>query len=328
MKWCSTASLLIAFAFLTGCKPPVSTTTGTTPLKHFDFLIDWQAEPTYLGIYYAKHLGEFYKLGLDVNIVQSWGANQAVGAVAAGRYKISTASGGATVLAYNNGESIVSLGVLYPHISTVVYGLSSTNIRNPKDLEGKRIGIYPGSITKNEFDAFVRENGLDPRKMTVVSLSGSDLSLLLAHKVDAVLHYTEMAPVAAETDQSVPKPNSGGSKVFEILLADHGVKGYGLNLVTSRQSLDQDPALLKQVAAAAVNGYTVGCAHQDAAVSAFLEDFPDKSPEYVRESWSRVCTLVGLRPGEQTEQGWKDTIDQYRSLGLLTKPVEAKSILP
>ncbi len=318
--------VLVLLAVLTACRPPAK--QAAPELKKFDFLIDWQAEPTYLGIYYAKHLGEFQKLGLDVNIVQSWGANQAVAAVAAGRYKISTASGGATILAYNQGEQIVSLGVLYPHISTVIYGLSSTDVKTPADLIGKRVGIYPGSITKNEFDAFVKQNHLDPQKMTIVSLSGSDLSLLLAHKVDAVLHYSEMGPVSAETDSTVPKPPSRQSKVFELLLSDYDVKGYGLDIVTSREAYRKDPQLLQNIANAAIQGYRAGCADKDAAERAFLQDFPQKNPAYVHESWARVCSFVGSNPGAQSEQGWNETIDQYRSLGLLTQPLEAKSVLP
>ena len=319
-------SALIMLSVITACRPPEQ--REVRRLSQFEFLIDWQAEPTYLGIYYAKHLGEFERLGLDVTIVQSWGANQAVAAVAAGRYKIATASGGATVLGYNEGEQIVSLAVLYPRISSVIYGLSSTAVRVPSDLEGKRIGVYPGSITKNEFDAFVKENRLDPKKLNVVSLSGSDLTLLLAHKVDAVLHYTEMGPVAAEIDSSVPRSDPAKDKVFQFLLADYGVRGYGLNIITSRQSFNQNPKLSQQIADAAIEGYRAGCADRESAVKAFLQDFPQKNPAYVRESWNRVCLLVGRHPGAQSEQGWQDTIDQYRSLGLLHQPVEVKSILP
>ena len=145
----STRSLIIfaiALALISaGCRPP---TSESKRLEPFEILLDWQAEPTYIGVYYAKHLGEYQKLGLDVKITQSWGANQAVTAVAAGRYRLSTASGGATVLGYNNGEHMVSLAVLYPAVPSVVYGLASTGIKQPRDLEGKRIGIYPGSITK------------------------------------------------------------------------------------------------------------------------------------------------------------------------------------
>jgi NitT/TauT family transport system substrate-binding protein len=297
-------------------------------LQPFEFLIDWQAEPTYLGIYYAKRLGEFEKLGLDVSIIQSWGANQAVIAVATGRYKIATASGGATVLGYNNGEEIVSLAVLYPKIPSVIYGLASTNVLGPRDLEGKRIGIYPGSITKNEFDAFVRANKLDARKMDIVSLNGSDIPLLLTHRVDAVLQYAEMSPIEVNVNPSVRPSQPGQPKLFELWLARYGVAGYGLNIVTSRQSFLRDGKLLQQVADAAVRGYQLGCADKESAVKAFLSDFPQKNPDYVRESWKRVCEMVGNNYGTQSLQGWQQTIDLYQSLGLLKHRVDAKSVLP
>src|SRR3954453_21333479 len=105
----------------------------TAALKPYKVLIDWTHEPTYLGVYRAKSICLFQKLGLDVTIDQSQGANQAVSAVAAGRYPVATASGGATVLARNNRAELVSLGVLYPKISTVVYGLATTGVKSPGD---------------------------------------------------------------------------------------------------------------------------------------------------------------------------------------------------
>jgi len=214
-------------------------------LEKIDLLIGWQAGPTYLGVYYARDLGLFQKLGLDVSVVQSWGANQAVSAVAAGRYKIAVASGGATVLAYNSGAQIVSLGVLYPRIPTVIYGLAKSGIHQPNDLAGKTIGIHPGSITKNEFEAFLTIQKLDPKKIKIVSLSGPDIPVLLAGKVDAVLSFTETSPVILSLDPHVT--SVPGSKVFEIHLADYGVIGYGLNVVTSRQALQQEPDKLRKL---------------------------------------------------------------------------------
>jgi ABC-type nitrate/sulfonate/bicarbonate transport system substrate-binding protein len=299
---------------------------AANPLEKMDFLIDWQADATHLGVYYAKDLGLFQKLGLDVSIVQSWGANQAVSAVAAGRYKISTASGGATVLAYNNGAQIVSLGVLYLRIPTVIYGLAKSGIRHPKDLIGKTIGIYPGSITKNEFDAFVKIQKLDPSKFRTVSVSGPDIPLLLAGKVDAVLKYTETSPVELALNPHVTAVH--GHKVFEIPLADYGVTSYGMDVVTSRQALQREPDRIRKIADAVFEAYRVGCAQPEQAVDSFLKQFPDKNPASVKEGWRRVCLMVGPNPGQQDEEGWEKTIELYRSVGLLTHNVEPKDILP
>lgn len=326
-KFTGTCTLLLSLG-LAACEKPGSEQDKNQPvtLQKMEFLLDWQPEPTYLGVYYARATGEYRKLGIDMAIVPSWGANQAVSAVSAGRYPIATASGGATVLAYNNGAEIVSLGVLYPRVPSVVYGLASQPVSRPKDLEGKRIGIYPGSITSNEFDAFVKSNGIDRNRLRIVSLSGADIPLLLANQVDAVLHYTEMSPVLVNQNPEIPEV--AGRRTFELMLKDHGVGGYGLNIVTSRSAFQRDSTRLKQIAAATVNGYRSGCRNPEAAVTAFVSEFPDKDTAYVRESWSRVCQLLGTSIGAQDIRGWQETIDLYRQLDLLNVPVNPGQILP
>ena len=37
-----------------------------TRLEKFDFLIDWHADATHLGVYHARDLGLFQKLGLEM----------------------------------------------------------------------------------------------------------------------------------------------------------------------------------------------------------------------------------------------------------------------
>ena len=298
--------------------------TGTK-LKPLNILIDWQNEPTYLGIYYAKEKGYFKSLGYSATITQSQGANEAVAAVASGKYIVGTASGGATVLGRNNGANVVSLGVLYPRIPTVIYGLSKTPIHKPSDLKGKRIGIYPGSITSNEFDAFLKLNGLQRSDLTVVSLSAADIPILLAGQVDAVLHYTEMSPVQVETDPKIP--GESGSKTFELHLADYGVKGYGLNIIGNPQAWRTQKAQLTAISNAIIQGYKTGCTRRQDAVASFVAEFPDKNPNYLKRSWDKVCDLVGANPGAQDAQGWQATINLYRDLGLLTAPVTPADVL-
>jgi ABC-type nitrate/sulfonate/bicarbonate transport system substrate-binding protein len=317
-------SCLLASFLMGGCGPGKE--QATSRLEKFDFLIDWHADATHLGVYYARDLGLFQKLGLDVSIIEVLGANQAVSAVAAGRYKIATASGGATVLAYNNDARIVSLGVLYSRIPTVVFGLAKSGIHQPKDLIGKTVGIYPGSINNNEFEAFMKLEKLDPKKIKIVSITGSSIPLLLTGKVDAVLGYAETAPVTLSMNPQVTAVH--GSKTFELPLADYGVNGYSLNVVTSRQALQQEPEKIRKIADAVFQGYRVGCAQQEQAVDSFLKQFPSQDPASVREGWRRVCVMVGPHPGQQSEEGWKETIEFYRSLGLLKHNVEPKDILP
>ncbi len=288
------------------------------PLTPFELLIDWQAEPTYLGVYYAKTIGEFEKLGLDVNITQSWGANEAAIAVSSGKYKIATASGGATAIANSNGAGLVSMAVLYHSLPTSVYGLASTGIRGPHDLEGRTIGIYPKSITRNEFEAFAKLNGLDMKKIEIVAISGADIPLVLSGKVDGAVNYFELSPTILALDTSS----------YDLRLSEFGVEGYGLNIICSRKTLLSEPDLVNGVTQAILAGYRAALADPEAAVSAFLKEFPDKDPTYVRASWAKVCGALGTNIGAQTAEGWQKTIDLYRNTGVITAPVTPANILP
>jgi len=321
LKSISTALIV---ALTTGCSPNQEA-ENAVPLEPLDILIDWQAEPTYLGIYFAKEQGYFLSGGYDVTITQSWGANQAVAAVANGKHIIGTASGGATILGRNNGANVNSLGVLYPKIPSVVYGLNSSGITVPEDLKGKRVGVYPSSITVNEFDAFLNLNEVQKNDVEIVSLSGGDIPYLLESKVDAVLHYTEMSPVLVETTMDIPTESS--PKTFEMKLSDYGVEGYGLNIIANPQAYQDNPAKLIQIKDIIVKGYVEGCANDRKAVESFLELFPDKSPKYVEASWARVCTLLGNEPGTQNDEGWQKTIDLYKGLNLLSVEVSPSNIL-
>lgn len=287
-------------------------------LRPFEILIDWQAEPTYLGFYYAKAIGAYEELGLDVTIVQSWGANEAAIAIAAGKYVIGSCSGGATAIARSKGADLVSTAVLYHSLPTVVFGLKSSGIESIHDLEGKKIGIYPKSITNNEFEAFIRLNKLRRDSIEVFSINGPDLPLVLTGKVDGLLNYLELSP----TILSLKEPT------YSFLLDEYGVRGYGLNIITSREAFDKDPELINGITAAALKGYRAGCQDQDAAVKAFLKEFPDKDPEYVRISWAKVCDFIGGDYGSQTVEGWQQTIDLYTSVGLIEKPLTPKDIMP
>jgi NitT/TauT family transport system substrate-binding protein len=328
-RFASIAALAIAVTTLIGCSrkdvapsAPATAASATAavsgaPLKPLDLLIDWQAEPTYLGVYYAKSIGAFSALGFDVNIVQSWGANEAALAVSAGKYKLSTASGAATVIADSNGAQLLSTAVLYPRLPTAIYSLESTGIRKPKDLEGRTVGIYAKSVTNNEFEAFAKLNGVDIKKVKIVALSGPDLPLILSRKVDAVLNYFELSPTQLALQ----------NKVSVMMLDDYGVKGYGLNVITSRSAYAKEPEVISGLTQAILRGYREGCADQEKAVASFTQGFPDKDPVYVKQSWAKVCGYLGTNIGEQTEQGWKQTADLYASLGLLAKDVIPASLL-
>ena len=294
-------------------------------LQKTDFIIDWQPEPTYLGIYYALDTKEFEKAGFDVTIQTSWGAHQAIAAIASGKYQIGTASGGATVLARSNDTPIKSLGVLYQNIPTVIYGISSKSMaKTPKDIEGMKVGVYPGSITNDEFEAFIRANNLEASKITKVPLSGAVIPILMAQKIDASLNYNELSATVIDVNKDLPKVE--GKRSWRLHLKDNGVKSYGLNIITNDKAFASNKTDLQKLTNAVYVGYTNACNNQTDAVNKFVARFPDKDSTYIAEGFKLVCGQLTSPIGKQTAQGWQETIDLFNGLDLLKKPVTALSI--
>ena len=294
--------------------------TGATPaaLEPFRFLIDWQAEPTYIGVYLARETGYFERLGLDVEVVESSGADAAAAAVAAGRYPVATASGGATITAISRGASLVSTAVLYQRLPTVVYGLAGQGIDAPPDLAGKRVGVYPDSTTRHEFLAFLGTAGMRAEDIETVPIDGPDVPLILSGQVDAAVNYVEMSPTELALQE----------ETFQLALAEHGVDAYGLNVIAARAAFEEDPGRIEGLTAAVVEGYRTACADPRAAARVFLGLFPDRDARYVDASLAQVCALVGDDVGLQTADGWRTTIDLYAAAGLLDGPVAPGDVLP
>ena len=298
--------------------PETETAPGSEALEPFEFLIDWQAEPTYIGVYLARETGAFRRLGLDVEVVESAGADAAAAAVAEGRYPIATASGGATITAVGRGASLVSTAVLYQRLPTVVYGLAAQGVEVPSDLAGKRVGIYPDSTTRHEFAVLLSNAGLRAEDVETVSIDGPDLPLVGGGQVDAAVNYVEMSPTELALQE----------ETFQLPLADHGVDAYGLNVIASRAAYREDRDLVEALTAAIVEGYRRACADRSPAARVFLELFPDRDARYVEASLGRVCELVGDDVGLQTAAGWQSTIDVYAAAGLLEGPVAPGDVLP
>ena len=286
-------------------------------LKPLEFLVDWLPATPFIGIYYAIDIGEFEKAGYLPTVRSVLGANQAAAVIGAGQYSIGIASGGATVLGRGNEDiPIKSLGVIYKDIASVVYGIASKSMaKKPKDLEGMTVGLYPGSITNDEFRAFIEANNLDESKINKVAITSGEGSLLMDGTVDAVLQYTELNPAEFDVDQSIPKVD--GKRTWRLMLRDYGVKSYGINLVTNDKALEEQGEELRKIAQVVFSGYEKACKNKEDAASKFIDRFPEQNKRYVSHSLTIVCKQLIQPIGSQTNQGWQDTIDFFVGLGLL-----------
>jgi len=287
-------------------------------LKHVKLLIDWKAEPTYAGFYLARELGFYKRRGVDVEIAEGSGATVSAQVIGAGdQYLIGSCSGEATAIARSRGIPIRSVAVLYPNVPTVIYSRQDTPIQKPTDLIGKRIGLIDGSISVDEYKGLLAANHIDRSKIKEVSV-GWDAAPLLSKKVDGLMNYEELTPIELRLQ---------GHKIAVLRFADFGLKAYSLNLIANDRALATEDTTIRAVVDGTVEGYEFLRQNPSEAAKIFGHLFPERNPEYVRDSTQVVSKLLGdSKIGAQTQEGWEATISTLKLLGLLDKTVTVSEV--
>ena len=136
----------------------------------------------------AKDLKIFDKYGLDVELIMITGGSRSVAALLGGSTQFSTGSATAALLAGARGSDVVVIAASYNKFPGAI--VSKPEIRTPKDLRGKKLGIlnFGGSNDIGVQLAF-KEWGLKPQEVNVI-ISGdapTRLAALLAGRIDATL---------------------------------------------------------------------------------------------------------------------------------------------
>ncbi len=298
-----------------------SNSPGPLSTQKIKILLDWKSEPTYAGFFIAREKGYFddlKKQGFEVEIVEGNGAATVAQIMGTSdEYLVASCSGEATAIAVSKGIPIKSLAVLYPNVPTVIYSREDTPIFKPADLVGKRIGLIDGSVTVDEYRGLLAANGVDRSMIQEVHV-GWDVAPLLTKQVDGLMNYEELTPVELRLQ---------GHNVVIMRFADYGLKAYSLNLIANKHGLASNPDTIRRIVVAVTRGYQFVKSNPEESAQIFSRLYPEKNKEYVRDSMKIVAKSLGNLPvGNQTSQGWEETIKTLGDLKLLAKDVTVPEI--
>jgi NitT/TauT family transport system substrate-binding protein len=284
-----------------------------------ELILDWKAQMEHAGFFVAKTKGFYAEAGIDIEILEGTGAPTAARVVGNGTYKFGIASGAATVLSRAQGIPIVSLAVINQHSPVVVYSLVEKNIRTPKDLIGKRIGVNVGGTKHREFQAFLRKQNIQEDQIELMGMSEASPAPLLAGQVDAMLGYTEDQPVIVELRDY---------KVNRISLADYGIDVYSTNIIANEAFLKENGDLTKRFLQASLKGWQYAIDHPDEAVASYMAQRPESNEAFNRANFKSLMPILQSADvtkhgvGAQTLERWTDTQDILFDLGQIKKKVD------
>ncbi|MEM0440605.1 MAG: ABC transporter substrate-binding protein [Candidatus Caldarchaeum sp.] len=202
------------------------------------FVLDWAIQGPQAPFIVALEKGYFAQEGLAVTVDRGYGSADAVTKVASGVYQIGYGSLDALIEfnVKNPGQEVIAVYMILNSPPYSVITLKNKGINSPKDLEGKKIGAPEGDAPRRLFPVFAKAVGLDPTKITWVSMAPPLREpSLVQGEVDAItgFYYTGyLNLLALKIDPA---------QITAFKYKDFGVELYGNAIIVRKDFMQQNP---------------------------------------------------------------------------------------
>jgi len=220
----------------------------------------------------ALDRGFFAEAGLDVTIQPGTGTNPNLAALLGGHAHFAAVDLAGAVIAAGNevaGFSIIA-AVQQRNLSAIM--TIDPAITDPRDLEGRTVGLPPGAVTQLLFPVYAELAGIDAGRVAQVALEAPELvGALVAGRVDAIGQFVVGEPlVAAAAD----------GREVTVLPYDRYVGDlYGVTLLTSTGLAEQDPDLCRRFRDALLRGLAYALDHPRDAGEVLARHVETADPE-------------------------------------------------
>ncbi|MCC6174513.1 MAG: ABC transporter substrate-binding protein [Chloroflexi bacterium] len=289
------AALMLAAA-CSAIRPPAQ----QTRTLHFMAGYKPQANLPFVGVYMAQAKGYFADEGLEVEISHATGQGEHLKLTLQGTVDVTSADADSVLARRAEGLPVVAFALLGQRGQRAFAVQASSEIRSPKDFEGKTVGykVYQTA----DYLAMLAANGVDRKTLTEVPV-GFDPRLLAAGKVDVYPVFESNEP-----DQL----QRLGVPVRLFRPSDYGVPSLGLTYMTRQQLIDQDPHLLERFLKAALRGILDAKSDPEAAADVVMQYAPSEERAH-QLAMLKVELDMAEGPVSQTQGiGWA-THDQWQA---------------
>lgn len=222
--------------------PSVSAFAQTPALSKVRFTLDWARQGPNAYADMGKDKGFFRDVGIDLTVDRGFGSGRVPTDIAAGTYDMGQGDIGPIIrfMAQNPDSDLVAVAIWGDKSLMGVTVRADSNIKAPKDLEGRTLAAPETDGGRQLFPAFAKANGIDLAKINWMTVT-SDLRepMLLQKRADGI--------TGAVTSTSMSLKNIGLDVPQQriMLYRDFGVELYGYAFVTTRKYLAANPQLVR-----------------------------------------------------------------------------------
>lgn len=271
-----------------------------TPVHGLDrvtYRMSWYWIGSFLPIFLAKERGYYKESGIDVEILEGRGSLMACELVGNKSNDFGRVSASSAFMAMSKGMPIKSTGVIRQDEWQGIIFLKGTNIKTPKDLEGKTMAYTADGSPEKLFPFLAAKWNLDEKKITrVVMDAASKPVALMQRRVDFML--------GSMVDQlSIIK--SKGYEPHYILFSDVGVVYLGATIIAHLDTIANKPDLVRRFIGASIKGELEALKESpEVVVDIFMKNNPSRDRRVFLDQLKDYYELAKLKT--QTCYGYGD----------------------
>jgi len=304
--------------------PAIARAQSLKSLKPVNLLADWVYGGPNAGLVVAKEKGFFADAGLDVTINQGKGSGSTAQIVASKAVQFGFADGFVVGNSVSKGMKLKMVAGVYRRNPCAALVLEESDIRSPKDLEGKTVGIATGSAQFQQWPAFMKGAGLEASKVRVINVDGAGAGpALISGQVAAIAGFAQGYIPSIEI--------RGKKKVRAFWYADEGVTAMSNGIIV-HQDLLAEPDLIRGMVRATMKGFIYGRANAE-EMTQIVKKYQETTDPAItlREaqlSWSTwVTPTTANKPlGWMAPEDWTATVAVLKAYGGVTTPLEAAEL--
>lgn len=241
-------------------------------MKTLKIALDWTPNINHVGLFIAKELGFYKDHDIDLDIVNPMDDNYSL--TPGKKLELDVADFAIapfeTVISLNNKYNVVDAVAVYTVLQedlSSIASLKSSNLRLPKDLDGKVYASYKARYEDHIVKEMIKNNGGTGHiKITYPDKLGI-WNTLLEGKADATWIFDNWEGVEAKTK---------GIELNNFTLRDFGIPyGYSPVIICKNSSLNKHRSTYSHFVKATQKGYLYAVEHRIEAVSILNQHLTD-----------------------------------------------------
>lgn len=286
-------------------------------LEKTSLRLKWVCQAQFAGYYSAQKEGYYKDVGLSVTIDPAGPNISPIQAVTSGVNEFGIAGAEQIITAIDNKVPIVAIAVIYRETPEALVSKKELNIKAPKDLEGKTVGVVYEN-DENLYRLFLKKNNVDENSIKEVpAITG--ISQVMTDQVDAKMAYEMNDAILLELE---------GEKVNLLRFRDYGVKVYADTIFTTKEMVEKHPDKVKKFLKASLKGWNYAIENSEKSVSQLIEINPTLKYEhqlgYLKGSIPLIMTDEKI--GVSDSKIWENMIDNLYENKMIKKKIKASEV--